>query len=324
MEALAPLGVDIVETHNSSRRPPAGGGWGSVVNLAADRWWTAVELPRRARETNADVVHHPLPAHARGIPCPQVITVHDLAFERLPDHFDPRFRRYAHHAHRAAARRAGAVVAVSQTTALDAMALWGVPERRIVVACHGPGQDLGRRRRAREPRCFLYVGDDEPRKNLDLLLAGHRLYWEAAGQAALPLVLAGSCAGRAESRPGVEGRPLPSRDEIERLYADAAALVHPSLYEGFGLTPLEAMAAGTPVIAARSPGIVEVCADAVLYVDPHDPAELAAHLAHVAAERELRRELTERGRRRASAFSWEKSARAHVRAYTLALEGGWR
>jgi alpha-1,3-rhamnosyl/mannosyltransferase len=210
------------------------------------------------------------------------------------------------------------VVAVSQTTARDAQALWGVPAQRVVVAPHGPGQELARRRRAVRPRCFLYVGDDEPRKNLDLLLAAHRLYRERVDGSALPLVLAGAAAARAGA-PGVEGLPRPDAADLERLYAEAAALVHPSLHEGFGLTPLEAMGAGAPVIAARSPGVVEVCGDAAAYADPRDPAALADQMARLAADRSLRRALSERGARRAREFSWARSARAHVEAYTLAL-----
>lgn len=309
--AVRELGVDIVETANERRRPPGGGGLSSARNLGSDRWWTASELPRRAREANADVVHHPLPAFSRAVYCAQVVTVHDLAFERLPRHFDPRWRAYARRAHRAAARHADAVIAVSQTTAVDVMARWGVPRERIVVARHGPGQEPGSVEEAREPRHFLYVGDDEPRKNLALLTEAHRLYREAAGEAALPLVLAGA-AGDGGDRPGPE--------RLAELYAQAAALVHPSLHEGFGLTPLEAMSAGTPVIAARSPGVTEVCEDAAVYVDPRDPRSLATELARVAADDSLRRDLALRGRRRAADFSWAASARRHVEAYTLAIE----
>jgi glycosyltransferase involved in cell wall biosynthesis len=307
LTALDQVGVEVVEAANDSRAAPSGGGLGSALNLVADRWWTAVELPKLAREANADVVHHPLPAHSRAIGCAQVTTVHDLAFERLPEHFDARYRRYAHVAHRTAARRADAVVAVSATTAADVRALWGVPASHIVIARHGAGQEPDGERGRAAPRHFLYVGDDEPRKNLGLLRAAHRLYRVAAGDGdALPLVLAGTA-----------GAPA-GEERLATLYSEAAALVHPSLHEGFGLTPLEAMSAGTPVIAARSPGVVEVCGDAVLYVDPRDPAALAAELARVAADEGLRRDLSERGRRRAAEFSWARSARAHVEAYTLA------
>jgi glycosyltransferase involved in cell wall biosynthesis len=312
--ALRALGIEVVEAANERRRPRGGGGLASVRNALGDRWWTAVELPRQARSARADVIHHPLPAIARRAPCPQVIAVHDLAFEALPEHFDPRFRAFARRAHRAAARRAAAVICVSHATARDAMGRWGVPSERIVVAHHGPGQELHVERAG--PEHFLYVGDSEPRKNLGLLLDAYRLYRAAVG-VPLGLVLAGSAV--VEPEPGVRVVTGPDAAELSRLHVNAAALVHPALHEGFGLTPLEAMAAGTPVIAARSAAVEEVCGDAARYVDADDRRALAAELAAVAADERARAELTEKGRERAAAFTWEASARAHVEAYTLAL-----
>lgn len=309
--------IDLVEVANRRRRQPAGGGAGSVRNLASDVWWTAVELPRLARRAGAQLIHHPLPALAPLAGIPQVVTVIDLAFERLPDQFDRRFRTYAHFAHRAAASAASAVIAVSETTAADARALWGLPAERIVVARLGAGQELAAEpsRAQADPTHFLYVGDEEPRKNLAALLDGYEIY-RGRVQRPLELVLAGSasaqmCGVRVEHRPGPE--------RLAVLYRTAAALVHPSLYEGFGLTALEAMSLGTPVIAARSPGILEVCADAARYADPREPSSLASAMAELAGSPTLRGELAESGRRRASEFSWAACARAHLEAYSLAL-----
>ena len=312
--ALREAGIDVVEAADRGRPPPAGGGLGSARNLARDRWWTQVALPRRAQAAGADVIHHPLPAHARRAPCPQVVTLHDLAFERLPECFDPAFRRWASLTHRRAARAADAVVCVSQTTRRDAMARWGLAGARIVVAPHGPGQAAaGAAPPAAAPAHFLYIGDDEPRKNLALLLAAHARYRAAAGEAALELVLAGRA--QPPPQPGVRGAPDP---DLASLLSQAVALVHPALHEGFGLTALEAMQAGVPVIAARSPGLAETCAQAALYVDPHDAEGLADALARVAVDPALRSALAAAGRERAAAFSWRTSARAHIEAYTLA------
>jgi glycosyltransferase involved in cell wall biosynthesis len=311
--ALLADGIEVVEAADEGRPPPAGGGAGSARNLARDTWWTQVELPRRARDVLADVLHHPLPALALRAPCPQVVTIHDLAFERLPECFAPGFRRWASVAHRRAARGADAVICVSQTTRGDAMARWGLDAAGIVVALHGPGQKL-RVDRVR-PAYFLYVGDDEPRKNLGLLLDAHARYRRLAGHDALELVLA----GRAHTtQAGVRCEPEP---DLAALLGAAAALVHPSLHEGFGLTPLEAMHAGVPVIAARSPGLAETCGDAVLYVDPYDGDALADALTRVVEDRDLSARLTEHGRVRAQQFSWRASARAHIAAYTLASDG---
>lgn len=312
-DALRAEGVDVVEAADERRPAPAGGGAASARNLARDWWWTQVGLPRRAREAGADVLHHPLPALARRAPCPQVVTVHDLAFERLPEHFAPAFRRWASVAHRRAARGADAVVCVSQTTRRDAMARWGLESAQIVVAAHGPGQEPAPA--AVAARHFLYIGDDEPRKNVGVLLAAHARYRELAGEGALDLVLAGSARA---AQAGVRSEPAP---DLGALLGGAAALVHPALHEGFGLTALEAMHAGVPVIAARSPGLAETCAGAALYVDPHDAEGVARALARVAAEPALRAQLAAAGRDRAAAFSWRASARAHIEAYTLAMDG---
>jgi glycosyltransferase involved in cell wall biosynthesis len=312
--ALGDLGVEVVEAVNHRRGPPAGGGLGSLRNALLDRSWTEVELPRRARAARADLIHHALPAASRRAPVPQVITLHDLAFERHPAAFDPRFRAFARRAHRAAAWRADAVIAISHTTARDAAALWGLTPRGIVVAQLGCGQEPPPRP---DPppaeRHFLYVGDAEPRKNLPVLLSAHARYRERGGR--LPLVLAGSAQAR---QPGVTVEPLPTPERLDRLYGEALALVHPSLHEGFGLTPLEAMHAGVPVLAARSPGVVETCGDAAAWFDPHDPDGLAGALAALEGDPARRADLSARGRRRAAEFSWERCARAHVEAYTVA------
>jgi glycosyltransferase involved in cell wall biosynthesis len=320
IDALSALdGVEVIEVANRRRQMPAGGGVGSVRNLAADAYWTAVELPRRAQAAGADLIHHPMPALAPHSRTPQAISVQDLAFERLPDHFERGYRTYVHHAHRYAARRAQAVICISETTAADVRELWGVPAERIVVAPLGRGQDLpsvapgaGRRQH------FLYVGDAEPRKNLPVLLSAYQLYRAASPGSALELVLAGS-ADAALAGDGVRAVHRPDRERLAELYAGAVALVHPSLYEGFGLTPLEAMSLGTPVLAARSPGIVEVCADAVLYADPHDPGAFATEMVRLGDDASLRASLAARGRERAATFSWSRCAMRHADAYSLAV-----
>jgi glycosyltransferase involved in cell wall biosynthesis len=318
--ALEAVGIEVVEAANGARRAPAGGaGLRAAVNLATDAYWSQRELPRRAREVEADVLHHPVPALSRGLAAPpaQVVTVHDLTVVHEPGAVDPRRRRYALLAHRAAARRAHAVIAVSQATADDVHARWGVPVSRIVVARHGPGQEPETRRpRAPAATHLLYVGDDEPRKNLGLLLAGYALYRADAGDAALPLVLAGRTEARGQ---GIRVVARPDAEELAALHARAALLVHPSLHEGFGLVALEALSSGVPLLAARTAGVQEVCGDAAVYVDGRDPHALARELGRLVADPALRRDLTERGRRRAAEFSWARSARAHATAYALAL-----
>ncbi len=298
--ALRAAGVDVVEEADTARRPPAGGGLGSVRNLLADRRWTRRTLPERAAAAGADVLHHPLPAFAPRAGCAQVITVHDLAFETHPDRFDRRYAAWARRAHRAAARSAAAVICVSEATAAQVRERWEVDPGRIVVAHHGPGQALPPAE-PRTPTHVLYVGDDEPRKNLALLRAAAERF------TALPVRVAGRA-----------GEPVTPAGLAE-LLAGALALVHPSLDEGFGLTLLEAMAAGVPVVAVENPAVREICGDAVLYVDARDPASLASALQRLVDDPALRVDLAARGGARAGRYDWAASARAHVEAYERAL-----
>jgi glycosyltransferase involved in cell wall biosynthesis len=298
--ALRAEGVEVVEVANDARRPPAGGGLGSVRNWASDTAWTQLALRRR----EADLIHHPMPAHVRGERRPQVVTVHDAAYEVEPSWFDARYRAFATRALRGAARRADVVICGTRATERHLRRQWGI--ERVVVAPYGPGQELEVERRGK-PRHFLYVGDAEPRKDLPTLLAAHARY-ASRTRDPLPLVLAGSATAH---QPGVTVAGPVGAAELAELHAHAAALVHPARHEGFGFTVAEALHAGTPVVAAASEAVAEVAGDAALLVAPGDVDALADALAAV------------RARPPAPApprpLSWERCARAHIEAYTLGL-----
>ncbi|HTX33281.1 MAG TPA: glycosyltransferase family 1 protein [Solirubrobacteraceae bacterium] len=302
--------VEVEPVVNPRSRPSAGSV--TLQDLAGDHWWTTFQLPRLARRAGADVLHHPLPAFTRWTSRPQVVTVHDLAFQKLPQHFDRGFRRYARVSHRSAALAAQAVVCVSEATALDVRVLWGVAPERTVVALLGPGQEVPQLER--QPRHFLYVGDDEPHKNLPVLLAAYAGY---RGRAERPaeLILAGAATGRGE---GVRIEQRPTREQLAELYAGALALIHPSLHEGFGLTALEAMSLGVPVVASAIPALREICGGAALYADPRDPRAFTTAMIQLATQPRLRERLADHGARQAARFSWDACARAHVEAYELA------
>ena len=294
--ALRALGVDVAE---------AEGRRGRHLNLAAEALWQG-RLARASQR--CDVLHHPLPARAP-TRTPQVITVHDLAFLRVPECFNARFRAIVARRHRAAARAAAAIVCPSQATAGDMRALWGRED--AVVAPHGPGQAPPPSRG--EARHFLYVGDGEPRKNLPRLLAAYARYREQTTQPPLDLVLAGSAKA---TGPGVRVEPQP---DLANLHRHAAALVLPSLLEGFGFPVVEAMHAGTPVLAADIPALREVAGDAARFADPYDVGALAEALTELATVGPLREELRRRGTARAAAFSWRTCALAYLDAYERAV-----
>jgi len=314
-------GVEVVEASQRLRlRSGRAGGRLSVLrtvaNLMLDALWLHGGLPRAAEAAHADVVHHPLPAHSRRIAAPQVATVHDVAFLALPERYGRAWRLYARRTYRRSVRRCAAVICPSQATAIEVMGLLRGHPAKLVVAHHGPGQvnASGSDRAEPEGGPLLFVGDSEPRKNLNGLLAAYAAYRAGVDDPA-PLVLAGAGAAAAEGHPGVQARPALSAPGLEELYRGARALVHPSLHEGFGLTPLEAMSLGVPVLAVRNAGTQEVCGDAALLVEAQ---ELAAGLHRIANDSGLRSDLARRGRERARAFSWSNSAREHESAYTLA------
>ena len=309
--------LEVVEAVQPRRARPGGANRArSGVNAAIDADWLHRGLAVAARRARADVVHHPLPAHSRGVRCAQVSTFHDVAFASMPAGYGRVWRALALRAYRRAAAANDAIVAVSEQTRAEVTALLGAEPRRLVVAPHGPGQAEGAEPAGGERIHLLYVGDSQQRKHLGLLLEAHAAYRKAAAEP-VDLVIAGARELPGEPPDGVRTAFRPSREELLDLYGTAIALVHPSRHEGFGLTVLEAMALGTPVIAIRSAATEALAADAALLVS--DSGEMADAMGRLVADAGLRDELAQRGRESARRYSWDASARAHLQAYTLAL-----
>jgi glycosyltransferase involved in cell wall biosynthesis len=311
---------------------------------AARILWEQSVLPAHLHRQRAGLVHGlvnvlPLAAH-----CPGVVTVHDLAFVRTPETLPPLKRAYLTALCRASVARAAHVIAVSQQTAEDLRRYFAVPPERISVVYNGVAARFAprtaaesaafRRRKALPDRFLLYLGTLEPRKNLERLVQAFA-QWRGAGTpdaSAVKLVIAGgqgwytaeifrsvAALGLADAVlfPGF----IPG-DELPDWYAAAEAFVYPSLFEGFGLPVLEAMACGTPVVCSRAPGVSEVAGDAALTFPPHDTDALAAALQLVTSQPALRTALIERGRAQAARFSWRRSAEATLEIYRrVALAG---
>ena len=269
------------------------------AKVARDTAWYLGALPVTAR--GDDVLHatsHRGPLV--GTP-PLVLTVHDLAVLRHPETFNRWTREYSRRVLPRLARRARCVIAVSKFTAGETVELLGVDEQRVRVVPHGVSEPFTAHGEAAGGEYVLAVGTLEPRKNLARVAL-------AAERAGVELRVVGPQGwGDVE----VDSAGYVSDDQLARLYRGAAALVYPSLYEGFGLPVLEAMASGTPVVT--SPGApAEVSGGAAVIVDPLEVEAIAAGIAEAIRRRE---ELRAAGLERAQTFTWSNAAAATADIY---------
>ncbi len=266
--------------------------------------------PLRRSIAGVDVVHYPLTAALPSVGSPWVTTVHDLQHHDLPDLFTFATRRYRAATYDRAARHADLVIVPSEFVRERTIAALGVDPARVRAIHHGV--DHGVFRPGSSPREWfvLYPARTWAHKNHARLLQAFALL--RRDEPELRLVLTGAGTDALAGPPGVEARGSVSVDELASLYRRAACLVFPSLYEGFGLPVLEAMACGTPVAAGRSGSIPEVSGACAVLFEPVDPEAIAAGVREA-----LRRgpELGVLGPRRAAAFTWERSAAAHEDAY---------
>ncbi|HWQ52420.1 MAG TPA: glycosyltransferase family 1 protein [Bryobacteraceae bacterium] len=251
-----------------------------------------------------------------------VCTFHDL-FVLTGDYSTPEFRaRFAEQARHAAAE-ADRIIAVSGFTALQVEELLGVERSRIRVVHHGV-RALPRPEGTAREKVILHVGAVQKRKNIARLVEA----FEQAGSG-WRLVLAGSAGygaeeilARIENSPARERILTPgyvSAGELARWYGRAAVFAFPSLDEGFGIPVLEAMAAGAAVLGSARAAIPEVAGDAALLVNPEDTGDMAAALEKLIRDEPFRRELGEKGRRRAAEFTWERAATATWSVYAELL-----
>ncbi len=264
---------------------------------------------------------------------PTVLTVHDLIFAHLPEHHKPLNRWYLNLALPLYCRRASHVIAVSEFTRQDLIASYGLSADKVTVVYEAadpqfvpqptPRVERARARYGLPPRYLLAVGTLEPRKNLArLLTAFEALHAEGLTDA---LVLVGrrgwllddfdTRLAQSPARPAVLFPGYIPDDDLPALYAGAQALAFPSLYEGFGLPVLEAMACGTPVAASQASSIPEIGGDAALYFDPRDVDALTATLRRLLREADLCADLRARGLAQATRFSWARAARETERVY---------
>ncbi len=322
-EAREGLGFDL---------PP---NW-QVVAAPFPRMWTHLRLSWEMLRRPPGLLF--VPSHVVPLwhPRRSVVTVHDLGYLEYPQAHTRFSRFYLHLSTLFSSRSARRVIAISEATKRDLVRHYRVPPGKINVIYHGrdpifaPVDDAARKAEVgakygvREPYC-IHVGTLQPRKNLGLLIEA----WDILrGNIEQPpqLLLAGKRGWLYESLfEMVQARGLTElvrfadyveRDDLPALYSGALALTFPSLYEGFGLPPLEAMSCGTPVIASTATSLPEVVGDSGLLLDPHDPHPWAEAVQRLTREPGLQSELRRKGRERAAHFTWERCARQTLQVLT--------
>lgn len=297
-------------------------------------------LARAARRAQVDLYHSPHYTLPLPIHCPAVVTVHDLIHVRFARFFPAGAGIYARTIAGAAVRKARIVLVDSSHVREDVMEILGVPSRRVRIVPLGVSREFTRRsaedaerflkQRSLPSAYFLYVGARKRHKNISLLIdALERL----PRSERLPLVLSGPAwrlghplAQRA-LRAGVStcihfSGPLHDDGDLALLYSGAALYVQPSMDEGFGLPPLEAMACGTPVLSSSAGALKETLGDAAVFLPPSEPDVWAETMTELLQNSVRREALIRRGIAQSRGFTWERTAELTMVAYREALNGG--
>ncbi len=250
--------------------------------------------------------------------CPSITTVHDMIlFHFPPARFGAAF--YLRWMTKRALLRSVRVLTVSEAAKESILETFPVSASRITVTPNGidpiffedgaAADDLG--------RYFLFAGNDKPHKNVASLIAA----FTQLGDSRVRLVLVGAAFARYRGLPGVVTTGFVPQERLAEIYRGAIAVVSPSLEEGFGLPVAEAMACGTPVIAAEIPALVEVAGGAALLVDPRSPNSIGAAMERLLADDSLRSDLSARGRERAAQFTWRRCAELTREVYRDVASG---
>ncbi len=303
--------------------------------------WEQLALPFAAAQKKLDLLHCPVNVRPFISPCPVVVTIHDLAFLRYPGSFHPAKRLYLTAMTGWSARHAAHLIAVSEATRRDITNLLGVPFAKVTTVYNGVGTQFMpmpqgeverfRREKSLPGRVVFYVGTLEPRKNIALLLRAFKSIAEDAAFQDVTLVIGGGKgwyydeifatveqSGLAATRRVRFLGRVPD-EELPLWYNTASVFAYPSRYEGFGLPPLEAMACGTPVIAADTSALPEVVGDAGFLLDPDDVSAWSGTIRLLLSNQEVAGQMSAQGLAQASKFSWECTARETAEVYKRVL-----
>ena len=301
--------------------------------------WEQAAQPLASRQAHLDLLHAPVNVAPLAGGCPAVVTVHDLSPFLFPELFRPARRIYQQALTRRSVQRAAHVIADSESTRTDLVAVLGAAPDQVTAVPLGVDETMRpvtdaallgafRKRHGLDGPYILFVGTLEPRKNVLMLIEAFALLRAQTG-VAHRLVLVGGKGWYYDAifqrveRLGLRDAVIfagyaPDAD-LPLWYSAADLFVYPSLYEGFGLPPLEAMACGAPVLVSRASSLPEAVGEAGVLVDPHDPEALAREMAALLADEARRASLSARGLRRAAQLTWRATATATAAVYHRVL-----
>jgi len=304
----------------------------SQSGIAGTLRWMLRGAGARVRADQVSLLHCPAFVTPWNVPVPLVISVLDLATRRFPQDHPLEWRVYESRFLPAQARKAALVIAISENTRRDVIAEYGVAPDRIVTIHPGVDPAFAPVRRTAAPSSepvLLFPGAPIERKNLEVVIKSLASAPHDSALSSATLQISGTTADRfphhaaAIAAAGLEGRvrwlgQVP-RERLPALMTEADVVVYPSLYEGFGFPPLEAMSAGTPVVASNASCLPEVLGEAAVLVEPHDVTGLQRALESVLTDHALRERLIAAGRERAATFTWQRCAERTVDAYRRVL-----
>ena len=301
-----------------------------------------LRIPMDLRREGVDLFHAPHYVLPPLTPCKSVVTIHDCIHLRFPQYLPNRLAyAYARSSLWFATHRSNRVLTVSEASKRDILRYFHVPEAKIDVIYNAIDERFGeppapeeiervRDRYQLNAPYVLYAGNIKPHKNLERLIEAFHMLRRGDLEHVKLLIIGDEISKYATLRRAVHRYKLHKHvrffgfvpdKTLAVLYRLARAFVFPSLYEGFGLPPLEAMASGTPVITSNLSSLPEVVGDAALLIDPYDASAIADAMRRVLLDSDLREDLRQRGLRRVSEFSWDRSVRRVREIYEEVLAG---
>jgi glycosyltransferase involved in cell wall biosynthesis len=298
--------------------------------------WEQSVLPIKARRHGVEMMYYP--DHTGPLikkTCPVVITIHDLAYLAEPQTFAMKNRMYKSFAVRRSARLADKIIVVSEATKKECLRWLDIPESKLCViyngidACFRRIEDhdtleTTRKKFALPKKFILFVGTLEPRKNVSGLIQAYAALKKKQRLEHDLVIVGGKGWLYSEIFATVHNLALTNevkflgyvaQDDVVALYNLAEVFVYPSIYEGFGFPPLEAMACGCPVVTSNRSSLPEVVGDAAMLVDCRDPNALADGIYRVASDENCRSHLKEKGMERVKLFDWQKAARQILQVF---------